>query len=202
MTNTIISLTKTKPIVVGHYLVLDTQGVVYHAIVGEWPKGINLTSGTGYVAMDGPEDNQRVLEGIKREKVEGIPLELVAVFQKYSRVRVKGGVVITHAVNQLLLDGHTFYKIDFEAVDGGIKLEPVTEETATTGFHLLFINGLFEYVEAYKREGREGLSYIKPWYETKQYAIEDTIAQTMRFGGSFTKYQSWKSRQQNRPYQK
>ena len=187
MTNTIITLTKTKPIMVGHYLVLDTQGVVYYAIVGEWPKGINLTSGTGYVIMDGPEDIQRVLKGIKSEKVKGIPLELVAVFQKYSRGHVKGGVVITHSVNQLLLDGHTFYKIDFEAVDGGIQLEPVTEDTATIGFHLMFINGLFEYVEAYKREGREGLSYIKPWYETKQYAMEDTIAQTRRFGGQFYK---------------
>lgn len=187
MTNTIITLTKTKPIMVGHYLVLDTQGVVYQAIVGEWPKGINLTSGTGYVTMDGPEDIQRVLAGIKSEKVKGIPLELVAVFQKYSRRHVKGGVVITHSVNQLLLDGHTFYKIDFEAVDGGIQLEPVTEDTATIGFHLMFINGLVEYVEAYKREGREGLSYIKPWYETKQYAMEDTIAQTRRFGGQFYK---------------
>lgn len=187
MTNTIITLTKTKPIMVGHYLVLDTQGVVYYAIVGEWPKGINLTSGTGYVTMDGPEDIRRVLEGIKSEKVKGIPLELVAVFQKYSRGHIKGGVVITHSVNQLLLDGHTFYKIDFEAVDGGIQLEPVTEDTATIGFHLMFINGLINYVEAYKREGREGLSYIKPWYETKQYAMEDTIAQTRRFGGQFYK---------------
>lgn len=190
MTNQIITLTKTKPVVGGNYLVLDTQDVVHRVIVGEWPKGLKLISGTGYVVMDGPEDLQRdlkALASIKPSKVNGVPLELVTVFQRYSRRRPGDGENIVHPVNQMLLDGNTFYKIGFEAVDSSIQLEPITLETTTKGFHLKFINGLFEYVEIYKREGQKELNYYAPWYVTKQYAREDTIAQAMRFGGQFYK---------------
>ena len=190
MTNQIITLTKTKPVVGGIYLVLDAQEVVHMAVVGKWPKGIKLISGTGCVVMDGPEDLQRDLKHLAElqpDKVAGVPLELVTVFQRYSRRRPGDGENIVHSVSQMLLDGNTFYKIGFEAVDSSIQLEPITLETATTGFHLKFINGLFEYVEIYKREGQAELNYYAPWYVTKQYAREDTIAQAMRFGGQFYK---------------
>ena len=150
MTNTIITLIKTQPIVVGEYLALDAKNVVHFV-------------------------------DIQIDKVTG---ELEVIYNRGT----KANEPIANDPKRLVKEGNTFYKIEREAVDGGIQLTPVQGDEAGEGFYFeLTKENKLWYVDAWKREGRQDLSYHMYGYDKRTTPLDCTLEKSIGWGEQFYK---------------